>query len=122
MSLAMRGVFGGLRVVAVVRHDTEHLEIGLAGTEGTWTDADGTVSAMSSATMHLFPEDDGPDARERHRRNEGLLTAWRDEDTPIVGLQLAVPAPRLLLLDEASQRFINLVMSPPDGDGSDHPY
>ena len=110
MSLAVQGIFEGVRVVAVVRHDPDHLEVGLAGSEGTWTDPDGTVRAMTSVTMHLFPEDDQPDGRERHNRNEQLLTAWRDEDTPILGLQLAVPAPRLLLLDEAGQRFINLVM------------
>jgi hypothetical protein len=110
MSLAMQGLFEGLRVVTVVGHEPDHLEVGLAGSEGTWTDPDGTVRAMTSATMHLFAEDDRPDGQERHTRNEDLLTAWRDEDTPILGVQLAVPAPRLLLLDEAGQRFINLVM------------
>jgi hypothetical protein len=81
MSLAVEGVFEGVRVMAVVRHDSDHLEVGLAGSEGTWTDPDGTVRVMTSATLHLFSEDDQPDGRERHNRNEQLLTAWRDEDT-----------------------------------------
>jgi hypothetical protein len=70
-----------------------------------------------TATFRIFANTDRPDWQAGHDRTEATLAAWRDEDTPLLALDLSEPTDCILLLDEPGRRFVSFAAS--RGRGSD---
>jgi hypothetical protein len=99
----------GIRVLTVTRHAPDHLEVGMAGGEGWWPDdgRSGGPYTNLTATFRIFANVEMPNWREHSLSDEATLTAWRDEDIPLVVLDLSEPTDCILMLDQPGGRAVS---------------
>jgi hypothetical protein len=97
------------RVVTVTRHAPDHLEVGVAGGEGYWPNERGGTGPYTSltATFRIFANTNLADWHAWQDRNQATLEAWRDEDTPLLVLDLSEPCDCILMLDDPGHRGVS---------------
>lgn len=111
MKIRVNAKMVDVRVVAVIRHAPDHLEVGVAGGEGYWPDERrrgrrGGPYTNLTATFRIFANTNRPDWQADHDQTQATLEAWRDEDTPLLVLDLSEPRDCILMLDEPGGRFV----------------